>query len=707
MTLTKPRRFSLSTRLRNQQFSLLALIAAVGLATAAGVWYFAQRQTSLGAVRNVVLISIDTCRADRLSGYGYKRKSTPSIDAIASEGALFEQALSPVPLTTPAHSSMLTGTYPPYHGVRLNNGEGLAAANVTLAELLHDAGLQTAAFVGGFPLDVGFHLNQGFDVYDARFTERTEGSPSNTERTAEEVSRPAMAWLEQHAAKPFFLFLHYYDAHLPYTPPPPFGSEYADDLYAGEIAYVDSWIGQVVARLRKLDAYDDTLMIVTADHGESLGEHGERSHGYFVYQGTQHVPLIIRAPHGRVRRPIEARVSLVDIVPTVLDLVGLRIPSPVQGVSLRGLLEGTRSPVRKSPLYCESLQPTQFDCASLAAIVDGPWKFIRAPKPELYDLSHDPAEAQNLADREPAVAERLREKLEASAAEMTAAAPEHGATPADEETVKRLQSLGYVGGGATSSGSEFDPSLEDPKDFAPTFEKLEEANAWFHSNRSADAERQLLAIVEERPSLVAAHEQLAQIARQDRRLADAVSHYDKIVAILGATNKVADLAQAEFALGFALHELGRDGDSIAHYEKSLALDPDQARVHLNLGIVLQVGGKPAEAAKHYEAAIRLQPDTATALNALAWIRATSRDAGLRNGAEAVRLAESACRLTGRKIVAYLGTLAAAYAESQRFDDAVAASREALALARASGDSAVSAQIEARMALYRSHRPYRL
>ncbi|MCY2929841.1 MAG: sulfatase [Planctomycetota bacterium] len=392
------------------------IIALVVIASVAAAWvgwrHFGRPQPKTAVIRNVVLISIDTCRADRLSCYGYARPSTPHIDALAAEGVLFANALTPVPATTPAHSSMLTGSYPPTHGVRMNNGERLPDSNVTLAETLKKAGYRTGAFVGGFPVDARFGLNQGFDTYDGQYTRQRFPDLPADERTAEEVSRPAMAWLDKNADKPFFLFLHYYDAHLPYAPPPPYASTFADDPYAGEIAYVDHWIGQVIDRLRAIGAYEDTLVIVTADHGESLNEHNETSHGYFMYQSTMHVPLVIRLPHARKGLKEEGNVSLVDIVPTVLDLAGLEPPSQVQGISLRGPLEGGALPDRTHPIYGESLWPATFDCGALHGIVEGPWKYIRSPRQELYDLSQDLTEKNNLVDKEPKVAQRLRERLE-------------------------------------------------------------------------------------------------------------------------------------------------------------------------------------------------------------------------------------------------------------------------------------------------------
>ncbi len=728
-------------------------LAAAGIVVAmilAGLaaWYFTHRTHRIEGVRHVVLISIDTCRADHLSCYGFKRETTPHIDAVAREGVLFEQALSPVPLTTPAHSSMLTGTYPPTHGVRLNNGESLAASNVTLAEVLKDAGYQTAAFVGGYPMDAAFGLNQGFETYDSRFTRSSEKSSTHLERIAEEVSRPAMAWLDQHSGDRFFLFLHFYDAHLDYEPPPPFASTYADDRYAGEIAYVDNWIGQIVDRLRALGVYDDTLLIITADHGESLGDHGERAHGFFIYESTVHVPLIIRAPHGPKGNRFEGRVSLVDLMPTVLDLAGLQTPERVQGTSLRRGMEEGRTQGGPRPLYCESLEATQFQCSGLHGIVDGPWKYIRAPRQELYDLPRDSGETNNVFEKEPKRAQRLRTRLEEMLAEMEAAAPYRDPASIDPAAVARLQSLGYVGGGATPANSVFDPELEDPKDFMQTFERLGNANAMARANRGEEAEKEFLEIVAGRPWLIAAHEQLAQIARHDKRPAAAVRHYQEIVTILteaGNSGKPSapggrDLATAHFNLAFALREDGKDAEAIghyedalrlrpdyvdahnslglalardgkfkeaiAHYEEALGIEPDQAQVHNNLGNALRQTGRLAEALRHYEEALRIKPESVSALTNLALIRATNSDARFRNGEEAVRLAERACALTGRENIGCLDTLAAAYAEAERFDEAAGTAEQAAALARSSKQDTLADEILMRVALYRDGHPYR-
>jgi arylsulfatase A-like enzyme len=684
------------------------VVVVAGAVTAAWFgWSSYRRSSRISGIRNVVLISIDTCRADHLSCYGYKRKTTPHIDAVAQEGALFRQALTPVPFTRPAHTTMLTGTYPPTHGVRLNNTEVLAPDNVTLAEILREAGYQTAAFVSGFPMDARFGLNQGFDTYDCRFTRNMAGSTEPAERTAEEVSRPALAWLEQHAASPFFLFLHYYDAHRPYEPPPPYASDYADDPYAGEIAYVDSWIGQVLDRLRALGAYDDTLIVITSDHGESLGEHGETSHGYFIYQATQHVPLIIRAPHGGKRgRQLEGRVSLVDLLPTVLDLAGLKTGAAVQGVSLRTSLEGGRAQDAGRTLYCESLHPTQFQCSQLNGIVEGSWKYIRAPRQELYDLTHDPGEKTNVLANEPQVATQMRKRLEEILPEMESAAPQRASSPADPDAVSRLQSLGYIGGETTPKSAVFDSRVEDPKDFLPTYERLEQANALKNANRAPEAEQELLDIVSSRPRLIAAHRMLAELASQAHRPADAVEHYSKMVDILTAPQSPTEpvpafrgvLPAVHFSLAFALRETGRDGEAIEHYEQALKLKPDYVEALNSLGLTLVHAGRIPEAIARYEQALKIKPDYEHAHNNLGnALERTGRHA------EAIAHYEQAIKIKPDSLVV-LDTLAAAYAEAGRYDEAVTTAQAALDLARASNLPVIAESLQSRLARYRDRHP---
>lgn len=589
-------------------------------------WYLLRRSSDGDAIRNVVLISIDTCRADRLSCYGFGKKTTPNIDAVASEGVLFESALTPVPLTTPAHSSMLTGTYPPTHGVRLNNGERLAESNVTLAEMLRDAGYQTGGFVGSFPLEARFALNQGFDTYDCRFTKLNDKSVLLGERTAEEVSRPAVAWLDKHASKPFFLFLHYYDAHHPYEPPPAYASVCPEDPYAAEIAYVDSWIGHVLERLRQLDAYENTLIIITGDHGESLGEHGEATHGVFVYQSTLRVPLVVRAPGMRRGQEVDGHASLVDIVPTVLDLLGLKPSARIQGRTLRSGLAGDPVSDKRPPIYCESLDAATFGCSPLNGLVEGHWKYIRAPRQELYDLAGDPGERINVLEKEPEVAGQLRNRLEAMLQQMEAEAAKPGPTPRDAEAVKQLATLGYVDGGETPGAIAFNPLLEDPKDFQPILERILHANGLFLSNRSAEAKQELLEIVRLRPQLITPLAILAQIALNEGRPDVAAERCATIVRLLTESKQAPpvldhdagdpvtgrldtrDLAIAHANLAIMLSAAGKLVPAIENYEQALRIEPDYADAHFNLGVLLAQTGKLSNAIEHYEQSLRIKPD---------------------------------------------------------------------------------------------------
>ncbi len=271
---------------------VLALVVVIGLG-----WFLLKSSFFPKEIRNVVLISIDTCRADYLSCYGYSRKTTPNIDAVAAEAVLFNHAVAPVPLTLPSHGSMLTGTIPPYHGVHHNIDYRLDESNVTLAEILKQNGFTTGAVISSFVLNAQFGFAQGFDTYNDHFVQPMSSFYGN-ERRADEASRVAEQWLAEHQDEPFFLFLHYYDPHDAYRPPEPFAATFKDNLYAGEIAYVDHCINQVIEKLKKLGLYDSTLIIITSDHGEGLDEHFEKTHGYFNYHSTMRVPLIIKVPGG-------------------------------------------------------------------------------------------------------------------------------------------------------------------------------------------------------------------------------------------------------------------------------------------------------------------------------------------------------------------------------------------------------------------------
>jgi len=633
------------------------ILAVVVVLAGCAAWYFSTRTKRPGTLKNVVLISIDTCRADRLSCYGYSRPTTPNIDAVAREGVLFERAQTPVPLTTPAHSSMLTGLYPPSHGLHLNNGDHLADANVTLAECLREAGFRTGGFVGAFPLDARLELDQGFDTYDGTFADVGHQAGHAADRTAEEVNRSALDWLGKDVAKPFFLFLHYYDAHQPFEPPQAFATAFAGDPYAGEIAHVDQCIGQVLDRLRTLGVYDDTLVIITSDHGESLGEHGESGHALMIYQSTLHVPLIIRTPTSDVARRIADGVSLVDIVPTVLDLVGAKSPPRVQGISLRAALTGQPLPVREWPLYSESLEAASFGCSTLDGLLEGNWKYIRAPRQELFDTAVDPGELKNLFGTHTGVAENLRRRLEASIQKMVALAPGRSRGPVDQAAVKRFESLGYVGGGTLTENSTFDARLEDPKDFLQTYESLQRINLLVQTGRGNEAVPELQTLVTGRPRLITPHAMLGLIAAGERRFDEAVLRCAAIVSILldskesgrsppGESDELVagrldtrDLATAHVNLAHMLTQAGRTSEAVDQFERALKVRPDFAEAHFQLGVLLAQTGKAPVAKLHFEEAVRLNPEHAGARLNLAntLMQSGQTDKALEQYAQAVRI----------------------------------------------------------------------
>ena len=404
------------------------VILAAGVAAARGTM-LRPRPTGL------VLVTLDTTRADRLPAYGFGGVATPAIDGLAARGAVFDVVVSVAPLTLPAHTSLFTGLYPPHHGVRDNTDRGLDPAHATLATILHDRGFHTAAFVGAIVLGADRGLARGFDVYDDG---RAPGLPPPRRRPGREVVNHARAWIDRLDDTPFFLWVHLYDVHAPQALPVDFRRA-SGDRYEGGIAYVDDQIGRLLDALGRRDRLANTVIVVAGDHGESLGEHGEKEHGIFLYESTLRVPLVVCAP-GVAARRVAGVTSLVDLFPTVLRLLGLTVPAAGDGVSLVPALSGGRVPERA--VYAESLYATHFGWGPLRMVRDGRFKFIDAPKPELYDLARDPNEGHNLADEHIATAVALRRELLGMTADVSA----HSDTARlPVERLQALEALGYVG----------------------------------------------------------------------------------------------------------------------------------------------------------------------------------------------------------------------------------------------------------------------
>jgi arylsulfatase A-like enzyme/Tfp pilus assembly protein PilF len=587
-------------------FARLWLLAALVLLVA--VVLLSCSRLTRRPIRNVILISIDTCRADYLSCYGYSRKTTPNIDAIADEGTLFENVISPVPLTLPAHCSILTGTIPPYHGVHDNDDYWLNGSNITLAEVLRDNGFATAAFVSAFVLDSQFALDQGFDTYYDRFEQRSSRLKAN-ERRAEQTTRLVLDWLDNHNDGKFFLFVHYYDPHTDYEPPEPFASKFSDNLYAGEIAYTDHYIGRVIEKLKSLGIFDSSLIIITSDHGEMLGEHGEDEHGYFIYQSALKVPLILKLPGQRRCRRIKNPVGLVDIAPTVCSLLGIAPAGSLQGRDLSVNLRKDSISDEKRYIYAESLYPTKYGGNSLLGVVADRWKYIQTTRPELYDLKLDPAESDNLVNLRPDLAGMLREQLQQTLEKNRRSVKSDGRAVLDEETTKRLESLGYVTG-PVSEDFKFDRDREDPKDLLDFYMTSAKVNRLMGREKLAEAGALCKELVLQRPDYYGSYRTLGKIAALNGDTKKASGY---MLRSLELNPNQADLHNH---LGMILAEENSHNEAIDHFIKSLALNPNQVGVHFAWANVLERQGKLDQAAAHYTTILEIDPATATAHNNL-------------------------------------------------------------------------------------------
>ena len=520
--------------------------------------------------RSVLLVTIDTLRADRLGCYGDAAARTRRLDALAAEGTLFERAYTPAPITLPAHASLFTGLIPPAHGVRGNGAFALAPGKPTLAEVFRDRGRRTAAFVGGFPLVRRFGLDRGFGHYDDRMAKTPGVHYEFAERRAAEVVDSALAWLAANPG-PAFVWVHLFDPHAPYDPPPAFASA---DPYRGEIAAVDPAVG------RLLDAWDarpePDVVAVTSDHGEAFGEHGEVSHSLFVYDVTLRVPLLLRgAGVPRGRRETRAA-SLVDLAATLLALAGA--PAALPGTSL--LAGGER------PLYAETLTPRlDFGWSDLRSIRDGRHKLIRAPRPELYDVAADPAESRDLASSDGATVARLSAALDAA---LEAAGDAHARRAVDPETAERLAALGYVQGGAEGG------SGADPKDKVEVAARIARAAGPFPDHASAVAAYRAIAALD--PEVPVVNFRLADALLRSGRAREAIPLYEKVVA---AGPRSAD---PFVGLATALAETGRLADAARALEAALRVDPASGQAHYNLGEIARVRGDREAARRGYEAA---------------------------------------------------------------------------------------------------------
>ena len=477
----------------------------------------------------VILISVDTLRADHLSCYGYRPVNTTHIDAIAEGGTLFTEVNSQVPLTLPSHVSLFTSTYPFWNGIE-DNAQPLAAGAVTLATVLRSLGYQTAAFVGGFVLDRRFGLNQGFDVYDSPFDPQGSSGiePSDLKRPGEEVVHAATQWLQKNSRHPFFLFLHLYDLHTPYGLTPSQRARYGGGGYDAVLRYIDETLGEFWSSLAEQHLPERALIILLADHGESLGEHGEKTHGYFVYQSTLRVPLIIHWPANQKSFP--ARVtdpaSLLDVAPTILQFLGTSRPSQFQGQSLLQSLSHEAAGNSRE-IYSESLYAQRhYGCSPLLCLRVGHYKYIEAPKRELYDLSRDPGESHNLYAANATLALSYRQRLLDLRARYSPRHPVQ-AQAVDPALVERLASLGYV---ATTTSRHFDSeSGPDPKDRLDDYAETHHAITLAYAGQLRSSAALLQAVLNRHPDLVDTRNILAMLQQKLDEQPQALANFQKVL----------------------------------------------------------------------------------------------------------------------------------------------------------------------------------
>jgi arylsulfatase A-like enzyme/Tfp pilus assembly protein PilF len=573
--------------------------------------------TSKTHLPNVILITLDTTRADRMGFLGSKRGLTPHLDALARESVVFTHAYSQVPLTTASHATILTGTYPQFHQV--NDFAVPLAEDLPYAPyIFRGNGYYTAAFVGSLVLDPetrsapGFE--RGFDTYDAGFHRRRQDEDRyhSIERRGDEVVAHALPWLNAHKKGPFFIWVHLYDAHDPYDPPEPFKTKYAAEPYDGEIAYVDSAVGKLLDQLRALGLYDGSLIAVMADHGEALGQHGETTHGIFLYDETIHVPLLFKLPREQsAGSRVDTRAGLVDVLPTILQSVGIDTPAQVQGESLLSLLQtpGSKSAAMNKPMsqdrpaYSESDYPHRtFGWSSLRSLRTGKYLFVEAPTKELYDQSADPNAERNLAAASTAVADTLDAQLEAFR-QKTSTTKEAPKVVADPGLQERLNALGYV---ATDSSSASMPGIKetgaDPKQKVDVVNLLHHAEMAREDNRFEEAVPLLEQVIALEPNLPITYLQLGTSLT-------ALKEYEKALPILRkAVEMRPDLTVPRYQLGSALFETGDFAGAATQFETAVARSPNWPEAHLSLATAYAREDRLTDAIPEYAKVIELRPN---------------------------------------------------------------------------------------------------
>jgi len=559
---------------------------------------------------NIVLITLDTTRADRMGFLGSERGLTPNLDGLARQAVVFSRAYAQVPLTTPSHAIILTGTYPEFNHVNYM-GDPLGEALPFLPDILHRNGYRTAAFVGALALEpktMAPGFQRGFDTYDAGFHRRrgSEDRYHSLERRGEEVVNRALAWLSKQPLGPFFLWVHLYDPHDPYSPPEPYKTRYSAEPYDGEVAYTDSAVAKLIAGLRSQRLFDGALIAVMADHGEAFGEHGELHHGIFLYDETVQVPLLFRLPGQHAAKRIATRVGLVDVAPTILQAVRVPVPAAMQGESLLSFMrsgqagsldQGHDSDLHRA-VYAESdYGHRSFGWSTLRAWRTGKYLYIEAPERELYDQSADPLAAHNLAPDSKAVADtgaaQLREfhrKIKGAAAERKQLSPEQN---------ESLHALGYFSSNSGISSEADRDSGRDPKEKIGIANLLYEALLDMEQEQFQEAVPILEQVLKEEPNTPIASLQLGRAYMSLREFQKAVTPFRTLVEMQP------DDAFARYELGCALVKIGSWDEARPHFEAAVSKMTGSSMMHFYLALVYQRTSRMDDALKEFQSALRL------------------------------------------------------------------------------------------------------
>jgi arylsulfatase A-like enzyme/Tfp pilus assembly protein PilF len=594
------------------QLSRKILPLAILLAACAWAATTPQARPTALSHPNVVLITLDTTRADRMGFLGSERGLTPNLDGLAGQATVFSRAYAQVPLTTPSHAVILTGTYPQFNHVNYM-GDPLDKTLPLLPEILHRNGYRTAAFVGALVLDpkkLAAGFERGFDVYDAGFHRRRprEDNYHSLERRGEEVVSRALAWLNKRPAGPFFLWIHLYDPHDPYSPPEPYKARYQANPYDGEIAYTDAVVAGLLAGLKTRGLFDSALITVMADHGEAFGEHGENHHGIFLYDETIHVPLLIKAPRQHFTRRIGSPVALVDVAPTILQVLKLPVPAVMQGQSLLGFMKpdqaetaGQQDSALERPVYSESgYGHLSFGWSKLRAWRTGKYLYIEAPDRELYDQSVDPSATHNLASDSKAVVDTVAAQV---AEFVRKAKGERGQeTKLTFEQAENLHALGYMSSDFGSSSEADREDGPDPKPRVAIANRLYQALVDVENERFEEAIPVLEEVVKQEANTPTAYLQLG-------RSYMALKEYEKAIRPLKiSVEKKPDDAFAHYELGCALVKTGHWAESAPQFEAAVSEMTGSAMMHFYLALVYQRTSRSTEAMAEFQSALRLDPN---------------------------------------------------------------------------------------------------